>query len=182
MNGEDRVAPDWVVVETKAACEQLTQRQLSQAGYRVYLPLYRRLLIPHGLSRRPVGVMRPLFSRIVFCQDWRGWPVEVTITGAAGLMQARPGVAKISDADIALIQYRERCGEFDATTPRGNGRLIRQDLEPGDDVEFEAALGQKLVGVLEELSPNGKAIVSAILFDRVVRTTVDAAVLLKVAV
>ena len=161
--------PPWVVVVTKAAAEDVAERALRQAGYRVYLPRYRRPMWPHGVARRPTILMSPLFSGLVFVQDWRGWP-KLSITGATGLMQAHPGIAKLSDADIALIMQRERAGDFDLVEPRGDG----SDLRPGDAVEFETSLGAKIMGVLEELSPNGKAIVSAMIFGRLVRTEVGA--------
>lgn len=168
--------PPWVIVVTKPAAEEAAERSLRQAGYRVYLPRYRRLLLPHGSGRSPSSAMRPLFARMVFVQDWRGWP-KMSITGAVGLMQSRPGTAQISDADVALIMERERAGDFDVAAPRGEG-LLRDDLTIGDDVEFEA-FGSKIIGVLEDLSPNGKAIVAALLFGRMVRTEVGAGGLRK---
>jgi hypothetical protein len=159
--------PPWVIVETKTSAEEVAERQLLQAGYRAYLPRYRRLLLPHGRHRRPIIIMRPLFARLVFCQDWRGWPADVSITGAIGLMKSRPGIAKLADTDIELIQQRERSGEFDMAVPRGSG--ARQDIKVGDEVEIE---GQKIMGVLAELTPGGKAIIWSVIFDRIVRVEV----------
>jgi transcription antitermination factor NusG len=169
------VLPPWVIVLTKSTAEEAVERSLRQAGYRAYLPRYRRLLLPHGFARRPANVMRPLFARLVFVQDWRGWP-RISIGGATGLMQSHPGIAKLCDADIALIMERERRGDFDMVTPEG----VRDDLAVGDEVEFEAAFGAKVMGILEELTPQGKAIVAAMIFGRIVRTEVGAANLNKV--
>ncbi len=171
--------PPWVVVVTKPLAEEAAERSLRQAGYRVYLPRYRKALLPHGSSRRPGYTMRPLFDRLVFVQDWRGWPRGVSITGALGLMQSHPGTAKLTDPDVAIIMERERAGDFDMAGPRGDGSHIRGDLMPGDPVEFEMAFGARIMGVLEELSPNGKAIVRTMIFDRVVRTEVGAGALSK---
>jgi len=167
--------PPWVIVVTKSASEEAAERCLRAAGYRAYLPRYRKMLLPHGGARRPDHAMRPLFDRLVFVQDWRGWP-KISIAGALGLMSARPGVAKLSDVDVALIMERERAGDFDQATLGG----MRNDLVPGDQVEFETSFGAKIIGVLEELTPQGKAIVWAMLFDRIVRTEVGAGVLQKV--
>lgn len=164
--------PPWVIVLTKSTAEDAVERSLRHAGYRAYLPRYRRLLLPHGHARRPASAMHPLFPRLVFVQDWRGWP-KISITGATGLMPSRPGVATISDVDVALIMERERKGDFDMAAPRGDSGL-RDDLAIGDEVEFEVAFGAKVLGVLEELSPNGKAVVAAMIFGRVVRTEVGA--------
>ena len=77
--------PFWVIVETKQSAEEVAERSLRQAGYRVYLPRYRKLLSPHGRGRQPVTSMRPLFARVLFVQDWRGWPA-LPISGTVGLM------------------------------------------------------------------------------------------------
>ena len=170
--------PPWVIVVTKPSAEEAAERSLRQAGYRAYLPRYRKVLLPHGVNRRPDHTMRPLFERLVFVQDWRGWPKN-SIAGALGLMQSHRGTAKLLDGDVAIIMERERAGDFDMTGPRGDGSHIRGDLVPGDHVEFETAFGTKIMGVLEELSPNGKAVVWSMIFDRMVRTEVGTGVLRK---
>jgi hypothetical protein len=172
--------PQWVIVETKPQAEELAERQFRSAGYRAYFPRYRKLLLPHGVDRPSISVMRPLFARLVFVQDWRGWP-KISIGGAVGLMAARPGNAKLADADVALIMERERVGDFDMVGPRGDGRA-RGDLMPGDKVELEAGFGTRIMGVLDELSPNGKAVIWTVIFDRLVKTSVDAETLHKVVV
>jgi len=105
----------------------------------------------------------------------------MSILGATGLMQSRPGLARLSDVDVELIMDRERRGDFDdAPHPRGDGKPhVRDDLAPGDEVDWEA-FGRRVIGVLEELTPAGKAIVQAMLFDRQVRTEVDAVALRKI--
>jgi hypothetical protein len=107
----------------------------------------------------------------------------MSIIGAIGLMQSRPGLARLADADVELIMGRERQGVFDdARHPRGDGKPhVRDDLIPGDEVDWEA-FGRRVMGVLEELTPQGKAIVQAMLFDRLVRTEVDANVLRMIVV
>lgn len=166
-------APAWVIVRTKSLCEEVVERSLRQAGYRSYLPRYRKLLAAHGIKRRPIASMRPLFPGLCFAQDWRGWP-DTSISGAVGLMQGRPGVARLCDADVALIMSRERAGDFDDIRhPRGSGKYIRDDIKPGDEVEI-AAFGRRVLGVLAALTPTGKAIISAMIFDRLVRVEVNA--------
>lgn len=173
--------PPWVIVQTKPAAEEATEQQFRAAGYRVYLPRYRKLIAPHGMGRLSASVMRPLFARLVFVQDWRGWP-KLSISGASGLMQARPGTAKLTDADVAIIMERERAGDFDMVGPRGDGTHTRGDLARGDQVEFEVAFGTQVIGVLDEMSPNGKALVWTVIFDRIVKTKVDTETLRKVVV
>lgn len=169
-------APAWAIVVAKSMQEEIAERSLRQAGYRVYLPRYRKLISPHGRERKPTTAMRPLFSGLLFVQDWRGWP-SVPVHGTVGVMQARPGIAKLSDIDVALIMDRERACEFDdVSRPQGNGLVIRDDIKPGQEVEVEA-FGMRILGVLNELSDNGKAVVSAMMFGSSVRMEVDAAAL-----
>lgn len=174
----DEIAPSWVIVETRISCEEVVERALRSSGYRVYLPRYRRLIVPHGTQRRSATSMRPLFARLVFCQDWRGWP-DPPCSSALALMKVGPGIARLSDEDLGLVMARERAGEFD-DVHYGSTRRIRDDIAPGDEVEIEV-LGRRVLGVLRELSANGKAVVSAMLFDRTVRTEVDAETLRKVS-
>lgn len=168
--------PPWVIVETKPSAEEIAERSLRQAGYRVYLPRFRRLLSPHGGERKPAPSMRPLFQRLLFAQDWRGWPA-LPVIGTIGLMQMRPSVpAKISDGDIMLIMERERSGEFDEIKQANT--VVAIDL--GEPIEIDA-YGTRVLGVLEELSTEGKVIISAMLFGRMIRTQVDAHLIRRAA-
>jgi hypothetical protein len=152
----------WVIVETKPGTEDIAERGLRLAGYRVYLPRYRCLVHPHGRSRSATTVLRPLFPRLVFAQDWRGWPA-MPIGCATGLLSFRSGVpAGLSDGDVALIMEREHRREFDETS----------QFTIGDAVEIEA-FGQRILGVLDALTHDGKATVSAMLLGRTVRTDVS---------
>lgn len=175
------IMPAWVIVQTKMSSEEVVERALRAAGYRSYLPRYRKLVMSHGRERRSATAMRPLFPRLVFAQDWRGWPGN-SITGAVGLMHVRSGLARLSDEDVALIMGRERVGDFDdARHANGNGGYVRDDIVPGDQVAIDM-MDRRVMGVLVELSLNGKAIVSAMLFDRAVRAEVDAETLHRVCV
>jgi hypothetical protein len=74
---------------------------------------------------------------------------------------------------------RERPGEFDDVRhPPGNGKYVRDDIRPGDEVEIEV-FGRRVLAVLSGLSPSGKAIVETLLFHRPVTTELDAASLRK---
>jgi hypothetical protein len=162
--------PPWVIVETRPAAEDAAERSLRLAGYRVYLPRYRCLVHPHGRSRSAVTVLRPIFPRMLFAQDWRGWPA-MPINCVVGLMSLQPGIpARLSDEDVAYIMDRERSREFDQI----------DKYAVGDTVEIDA-FGSRIVGVLEALSKDGKATVSAMLLGRSVRTTVDADMISRVS-
>src|SRR4029077_18660023 len=140
------------------------ERSLRLAGYRGYLPRYRCVVHPHGRSRNAVTVLRPIFPRLACVQDLRGWPA-MPINCAVGLLSFQAGVpAGLSDADVALIMDRERNREFDGT-------MFVCRYKVGDAVEIEM-LEHRIMGVLERLSPDGKATVSAMLLGRTIRTHV----------
>jgi len=155
----------WVIAQTNPGAEDSAERALRFAGYRAYFPRYRALAYPHGRDRRPIPTLRPVFLRICFVQDWFGWP-SVSISSVTGLMTLQPGIAaNLSDADIALIMDRERNREFDEARPAGLFAV-------GDEVEIDA-FGTRILGVLEGLSEDGKAIVRTMLLGRPVRTSVS---------
>jgi hypothetical protein len=154
--------PPWVIVETRPAAEDAAERSLRLAGYRVYLPRYRCLVHPHGRSRSAVTVLRPIFPRMLFAQDWRGWPA-MPIGCVVGLMSLQPGIpARLSDEDVAYIMDRERSRDFDT---------VGQQFSIGDAVEIDA-FGQRILGVLDALSQDGKATVSMLMLGRTIRTHV----------
>jgi len=172
---DDESAPAWVIVETRISCEEVVERGLRASGYRVYLPRYRRVLA-HGRNRRQTTAMRPLFARLLFAQDWRGWS-DTPLNGVLGLMKVGQITARISDCDVEIIMARERAGDFDEVRyPRISGKQIRDDISPGDEVEIDM-LGRRVRAVLKELSPDGRAIVEAMILGRMTRTEVDAEVL-----
>lgn len=101
--------------------------------------------------------MRPLFQGMLFVQDWNGWP-KYWITGIIGLMRRNGTLTRISDEDIRIMMDRERLREFDDVIYSPVGAVIRDDLIVGADYEVDV-LGKRVIGVLEQLSDNGKAIV-----------------------
>jgi hypothetical protein len=160
----------WVIAQTNPGSEDAAERALRLAGYRTFVPRYRGFAYPHGRDRRPTIMLRPVFMRICFAQDWYGWP-SISISSITGLMMLQPGnAAMLSDADIAVIMDRERNREFDEVRAKPAGGLF----EVGDEVEIDA-FGARILGVLEELSDDGKAVVRAMLLGRAVRTSVSAA-------
>lgn len=160
------IAPPWVIVITKTSQEEVAERAFRQAGYRVYLPRYRREVYPHGHSRKGRPSLSPLFTGYVFVHDWHGWPAE-PILGTTGLMKVANTNVSLSDADLALIWEREKAGAFDLLPPP-NARV--RNLSLGESVEFDM-FGEKVIGVLEALSDSGKAIVRGLMFNREGRYT-----------
>lgn len=172
--------PTWAIVRTMPQAEEVAERSLRQVGYRVYLPRYRKLLLPHGRDRRPATALRPLFFGILFAQDWRGWPQQ-SVSGTSGLLKIAGNAAKLSAADIEIMQAKERACEFDnIKRPPSGGVVIRDDIKPGDDCEIDM-FGQRIMAVLDELSEDGKAMLRVMIFGRAVRTEADANALYAVS-
>lgn len=168
--------PAWAIVRSRTRCEDIVERGLRDAGYRTYVPRFRTLTWPHGTQRKPAATMRALFSGLVFVQDWRGWPKE-PISQVIGLMLSpRPGIpCALSGTDIALLMERERLGIYEPHHPRppANG-IVMAHVDIGDAVEFDLA-GQAISGILDELSPNGSALIRAAILGRDVQIRVEAA-------
>jgi hypothetical protein len=175
--------PWWTIVEVRAGFERNAQHAFQEAGYRIYAPLYRRELQPHGPNRKSVLVMRRVFPGLLFAQDWRGWPDQRQhqIAGVIRLMPWMGGVAKLSDEDVAKMMLKERtCDIDDIRRPPTNGAFVRDDIEKGDSVEMELH-GHRIAGILEDLSEDGKSKISAYFMgaQRLFRD-IDADVLKKV--
>lgn len=161
---------------TKPMAEEQAERSLRQAGYRVYLPRYRKMLRGHhrpGWRAAGALSMRPAFTGYLFVQDWSGWPLT-PVNGIIGLMMdgnSRPQA--MSTADIDEIRVKEWEGRFDESAPPAHRKEKRTDLNPGDEVEF-VLHGERIIGILDGLSDNGKAIIKAMMFNRESRHHVPA--------
>src|SRR5574338_1402241 len=170
----EQLPPPWVVVITGEESEDTAERHLRRAGYRVYLPRYRRLLWPHGSERRGLPTLRPLFPGYLFAHDWRGWP-QTRVAGVISLLRRPDGrMVEVADADVMLIRRREYSGKFDdVSSPARSARGKRTDISAGDAVGLDL-LDSGVEAVVEELTDSGQAIVRTMMFGREARTTVAA--------
>lgn len=167
--------PAWAIITTRSMCEDVVERGLWQSGYRAYVPRFRKVIQPHGTQRKPAATMRPVFSGLVFAQDWRGWPTQ-PISHVIGLMKSTRsgGLAKLSGQDVRFIMDRELAGLFDKMArPPSNGTLTRDDLVVGERVEFDLS-DNVMQAVLDGLSDDGRATVRSMILGRWVKTEVDA--------
>lgn len=173
--------PNWAIIRTQPQAEEVAERSLRQVGYRAYLPRYRKLILPHGRDRKPAAVLRPLFTGIVFAQDWRGFPQQ-SVSGTNGVLKVAGSTAQLSHADVEIMQAKERACVFDdIKRPPSGGVVIRDDIKPGDECEIEM-FGHRVLAVLDELSDSGKAVLRATILGREVRTEVDADAIRAVSV
>lgn len=167
----------WAILLSKSSAEVIAERSLREAGYRTYLPWFRKLVQPHGRERQSALSMRPVFPGIVFVQGWPGF-VRPLMGVDRALPRHRGGPpATMSDGDIAHLMNREREGVFDeAKPPRGTST---DHLTIGNQYEIEAH-NRLISAVLEGLSPDGQATVSMMMFGRYTLAQVDASTLREV--
>lgn len=157
-------APAWTIVICKSSQEEAAERSMRQAGYRVYLPRYRKEMRPHGNTRRGTPSMRPLFTGYLFVQDWNGWP-EMSISGVSGLLKTASSNVLLQDADVMVIWEREKAGQFDELPAPRSKAARRTDLKIGGSVEFDLH-GERILAVLEDLSDSGRTVVRGLMFNR----------------
>jgi hypothetical protein len=154
----------WCCALTRPAAEEVAEKSIRQAGFRVYLPRYRKILrgvrldetTGRRIRTRGAGevVMRPLFGQYIFIELHPGQS-EHGITIAVGVVKLlrHPavgglfGTPKLIDAEvIEEIRLAEQRGDFDQV--RGAApRLRRTDLAPGDQVSTAQGVGAELVGL-----------------------------------
>ena len=151
-------APDWAVVTTHPACDDLAFRSLRRAGYRTLYLTRLKISYPHGREKRYTQRLVPLFPGYLFCQDWRGF--DRPINGTSGLFRIAGEIAMMPDADLARLWDRERNREFDDPRPQDR-RARREDLVIGGKVEVERH-GITIRAAIEELSHSGRVIIRAI--------------------
>lgn len=168
----------WAILIAKSNAEIVAERALRQAGLRTYLPWYRKLIEPHGRERQSALVMRLVFPGIIFVQAWPGFYRPLT-----GVDKAMPSYrggppATMNDSDIDILMRREREGAFDEAKPPRGFRADQLTIGSRYRIDmFETSIG----AVLEELSPNGQALVRIMIFGRETIAQVDAYALRDVA-
>ena len=175
--------PDWCVVISKSAMEEVAEARLHAQGYEVYLPRHRRILKGHRRYGRWGGrgevVLRPLFARYLFAvpHPEKPWSVILSTRGVADLLMWDENTpALLRQGEIEGIQQREQDGLFDEARDDG----IRKDLVKGEQVRTKIS-GVSILGIVDEdLTTNGKAIIRAMIFGRSSRIQVEAETLEKV--
>jgi transcription antitermination factor NusG len=172
----------WGVVITKPLGEEVAARALSNGGWRVYLPRYRKILKgvrldAEGRRHRTRGqgeiVLRPLFPRYLFVDlTRRAWSEMVRLPGVLALVGGVVGGEwrpyAVGDEVVEAVRGAERSGRWDEAGEGGR----RKDLKAGDRVRI-AELGD-LVGELDEIGEDDRAWVLLTFLGRQVRPEVSA--------
>jgi transcription antitermination factor NusG len=183
---EETQPPAWIVVVAKPAAEELAERSLRQAGYRVYLPRYRKLL--HGVrleGRRRIRtrgpgeiVLRPamlgyLFAQVYMLDD--DYHRAMRCKGVASFLRMGVGdpPAHISEDAVNRIRDDENAGMFDEPRARRGKHVSRPDLAVGDQVRLEIG-GMALAATLHSLDHSDRVVISYLLFGREMQARVDA--------
>jgi len=171
----------WCVVMSKPAAEEIAERSIREAGYRVYLPCYRKILRGSRFgedgrrirSRRDEVVSRPLFPLYLFVelcphQQWSPICRSTGVTRVLGVdTVGRP--ALLAPELVHLIRETERCGEFDEAREDTG---VRTDLSPGDAVRVPEM--NNLAATLTRLADHGRAHVVGEVLGRAVSFDVQA--------
>ena len=186
----------WSALFCNPASENAVAVRLRREGWRVYLPLYRKLLrgviIKGGRRVRTKGpgeiVFRPLFTRYLFVEidlETQAWTPLSRCHGVDRLVLAsreigsRPGL--IDPDIIELIRSSVDAGDFDDHAARP--KVVREDLRKLLAAGEQPAVrlnGFDLVGRLQSLDDGGRASVLIELLGRPIVTRTEAAPLVLV--
>lgn len=169
--------PRWAVIIAAPAAEEIAEREVRVAGYRVYLPRYRRFLRAHRSSGRGEIVLRPAMFGYLFAElhpsDDQYARRIIDCRGVRDFLRLGNDLATVSEAAVETIRADERAGKFDEPRCRRGKEVSRPDLEIGEKVRIEIG-GIGFVATLEKLDKSDRAIVRYMIFGRQVRSEVDA--------
>jgi transcription antitermination factor NusG len=160
----------WAVVVAKPAAEFVAKDALRRRGYRVCLPVYRKVM--RG-KRQNYGelVMRPLFKGYLFAELAPGQP-WVSILYTPGVSQ----IVRCTGEDIPALLEPElieaicveaEAGVFDE--PRiSDGGVSRAAFrgKPGDQIRVSDGPFTSLMATLQDVDENGRAQTLLTFFNR----------------
>ena len=142
----------WYVVQTKPRKEQEAEENLRRQGFETYLPWMQR--VRHRRNRW-TKVIEPLFPRYLFVymdmQQVSVAPIRST-RGVSGMVRFGQHIQPVDPQVIEFLQSRE--------DPE-SGCYVAQvkPLARGDKVEIREGPFEGLVGIYEQSSGEGRAIV-----------------------
>lgn len=171
-------APQWAVVSARIGLEEFVEGRLRQAGHRVYLPRYRKIL--RGIRIDEKGrrvrcrgpgtpVLRPLLGGFLFAELHPGEWLLRDIADRWRHWRWNNDRAFVSEAAVERLREGEGEGRFDEV--RSNG--LRAGLRPGCSAEAQVA-GHRLSVIVDDLSDPDRVIVRAMMFNRETPLTVKA--------
>ena len=179
--------PGWAVVMTKSMAEEVAAKSLLSAGWRTYLPRFRRMLLgvridPRtGRKVRTRGhgaiVMRPVFTGYIFAelhpdQEWYDLLSQRGVSGVLNTGGDRARARLLSAYGIEVMRADEMAGKYDDPRCRRNKPTNRPDLRVGDLVGLELDYCT-FEATIRQLDPNDTAVVEWMIFGRPTRTRVS---------
>jgi len=137
MNREDLSAPRapaWFCVRSQIKHEHIAAARLREAGIEVFLP---RVRFKKSSVRGPVWVTEALFPNYLFARfDWHAaFRLVRHAAGVRTVVSFGMTVATVPDQVIAEL------------------RVIKNDLEPGDQVQFSGGALHGLTAVVNQVMP-----------------------------
>jgi transcription antitermination factor NusG len=103
-----RPVSSWFVVYVEPSHEQISATLLTESGYQVFLPKYRKWIV---MRDRRKQIELPLFTRYLFCRLTTRVSARVLGTpGVVKLIGFRDGNGAIQDAEIELLRKLEATG------------------------------------------------------------------------
>lgn len=181
----------WMVIMSKPMAEEVAEKAISAAGYRVCLPRSSKLiratrLDEGGRITRPRGqiVHRPAFRGYLFVELWpdQRWRDLIDSRQTRGVDSAilrgeRPALLKPELIDA--IRQAEDAGDFDEPTGlrlRGNKQSKRRtDINDGDYVRIETGPFASFIASVVNQDDVGRANVLVNIFGRETPINIEAA-------
>lgn len=169
----------WAVVVSKPAAEFAAQDALQRRGYRVCLPVYRKVLRGKRPNRGGI-VMRPLFQGYLFVElhPGQGW-VAILHTPDVSNLVRRAGEhdlpALLDDGLVEAIKIESEAGAFDEHCPN------HWNYQPGDEVSVKKGPFTTFVAKLRGIDARGRADSLVSMFNREVPAALNLATLDRVS-
>ena len=169
LNDSHLDAPKWYVLWTRSQCEQMVYEQLSDQGFRLFLPTLDVWIRRHG-TRRHATV--PMFPGYVFLNQVMDKASYIAITRTRGLVKVMgdrwDALAEVPEAEIATIQRIQQAGVAAVPHPY---------LRVGERVRITQGLLEGVDGILVRTRlQKGLVVVSVNLLQRSVAVEVDCAI------
>lgn len=156
----------WYVVRTKSNQENLARLNYEQQGFRVYLPMIRKV-VRH--ARRKEELLRPVFPGYLFLHlapEEQNWSAITSTRGALAPVRFGDSYVPVPDWVIDQLKAREEGG---ALTPTA---LKRRILQPGTEVSVNLDSNVETKGVVFSWRGTDNVVVLLDLLGRAIKATV----------
>ena len=166
-------SPKWYVLWTRSQCEQMVCEQLSDRGFRLFLPTLDVWVRRNGIRRHATVPMFPGYLFLNHVMDKTSYLEVIKARGLVRVLGDRwDALADVPDYEIAAIQRIHQTGVSAVSHPY---------LRVGERVRIAQGLLEGVEGILLRTRPEkGLVIVSVNLLQRSVAVEVDCALVAPV--